>query len=76
MSPGGSVSGQATAAGKLCAEQIVGAHAQERRRDALAAAHALEQQRARRVPAPARLEHRRGEQRLDQHVSRRVAGCR
>ena len=31
---------------------------------------ALEQQRALRVPAPARLEHRRGEQRLDQHVAR------
>ena len=34
----------------------------------------LEQQRALRVPAPARLEHRRGQQRLDEDLARRRRG--
>ena len=61
--------------GKRAREQVVGAHAQERRRHALAAARALEQQRALRVPAPARLEHRRGEQRLDRGRRARSSGA-
>ena len=50
-------------------EQVVRAHAQERRRDSPASARPLEHQRALRVPAPARLEHGRGEERLDQDLA-------
>jgi hypothetical protein len=54
-------------------EQVFGAHPEQRRRDALAAAlRARKEQRARRVPAPARAEHRRGEERLDEEVLRGV----
>ena len=52
-------------------EQVVRAHAQERGRDLLAVARALQHQRALRVPAPARLEHRRGQQGLDQRLAGR-----
>ncbi len=52
-------------------EQVVRAHAQERGRDLLAVARALQHERALRVPAPARLEHRRGQERLDQGLAGR-----
>ncbi len=45
-------------------------HAHERWRGALAATHALDEQRARDVPAPACLEHGRRQQRLDQQILR------
>ena len=45
MRRGGSVSGQASACGNACDQQVLGAHAQQRRRHPLAVARALEQQR-------------------------------
>ncbi len=72
IAPPGSVSGQATDLRETGRKQVVGPHAQERSRNPLAAARTLEQQRALHVPAPAGLEHRRGEERLDQDVARRV----
>ena len=65
-------SGQVLAAGRRVGEaggeQIVGAHALQLRRDLLAAAHAQNGQRPRRVPAPTRAEHRRGQERLRQRL--------
>ena len=52
--------------GEARREQIVRAHPLKLRCDLLAAAHPQDRERARRVPAPARGEHRRGEQRLRQ----------
>ena len=57
--------------GKHRRHQIVGHHALQRRRDLLAVPVARHGQRDRRVPAPARLKHRRVEKRLHQHVARR-----
>ncbi len=53
--------------GKDGGDQIFGLHAQELRRDLLAAAKARQRQRDAGDPAPARREHRRVEHRLDQH---------
>ena len=53
-------------------QQVLGLHALQLRRDLLAAAEARQRERGGRVPAPARAEHRRVEQRLDQHVARAV----
>ena len=54
-------------------QQVVGPHAQERRRHPLAAAaRARQEKRPRQVPAPAGGEERRGEEGLDQHVARAV----
>ena len=47
----------------------VGEHALQLRRDLLAAAASRDRERATGVPAPADLEHRRVEQRLDQQVA-------
>ena len=54
--------------GKDRRQQIVGQHALQRRRHLAAAAEPRHGQRNGRVPAPARLEHRRVEQRLHQDV--------
>ena len=63
-------SGEVLAASRRVGEarrkQIVRAHALNLRRDFLARAHAQDRQRAGGVPAPARSEHRRGEERLGQ----------
>lgn len=53
-------------------EQVVGAHPPQGDRDALAAAHPRAEERARDVPAPARLEHRRREDRLHEQVADRL----
>jgi hypothetical protein len=59
--------------GECADEQVLGAHPEERRGDALAAAlRAREEERACRVPAPAGAEHRRREERLDEEVLRGV----
>ena len=63
---------QVLGAGELVGEdrgdQVLGVHARELRRHLLAAAEARQCQRHARDPAPARDEHRRVEQRLDQHL--------
>ena len=69
-------SAQATWSGNTAAEQILGIHARELRRHLLAAAEARQGERDARDPAPARREHRRVEQRLDQHRLARVFECR
>ena len=71
IGPPGSVSGQASACGNAAASRSSARMRRSGGGDALAVARALEQQRALRVPAPARAEHRRGEQRLHQQVARR-----
>ena len=58
--------------GKDRRHQIVGQHPLQLRRDLAAAAGARHGERDRRVPAPARLEHRRVEERLHEHVARRL----
>jgi hypothetical protein len=52
--------------------QVVGQHPLQLRRHAAAATRARHRQRDRGVPPPARLEHRRVEERLHQHVARRL----
>ena len=54
--------------GKHRRQQIVGEHALERRRHLAPAAEPRDGERNGRVPAPPRLEHRRVEQRLHEHV--------
>ena len=54
--------------GKDRRDQVLGLHARELRRHLLAAAEARQRQRHAGDPAPARDEHRRIEQRLDQHL--------
>ena len=56
--------------GKDSGHQIVGLHPLDLRRDLAAAAGARHRQRDRGVPPPPRLEHRRVEERLDQHIAR------
>ena len=56
--------------GKDRGHQVVGQHPLQLRRHLRAAAVARHGERDRRVPAPARLEHRRVEERLHQHVAR------
>ena len=56
--------------GKHRRHQVVGDHALQLRRDLLAVAIARHRQRDGRVPAPARLKHRRIEKRLHEHVAR------
>ena len=63
-------SAQATWSGKTAAIRSSAAMRCELRRHLLAAAEARQRQRDAGVPAPARDEHRRVEQRLDQHVAR------
>ena len=62
---------QAAAAG-IGGQQIGGAHTLNLRRDFFSSAEALQRQRATRVPAPARFEHRRGQRGLLQHLLHRV----
>ena len=57
--------------GKDACDQVLGVHARELRRHLAAAAEARQRQRDARDPAPARDEHRRIEQRLDQHAAAR-----
>ena len=55
--------------GKRRRQQIARAHAKDLRRNGAAVLETLQQQRARRVPAPARFEHRLIENRLRQHLA-------
>jgi len=57
--------------GKDGSHEVVGEHPLKLRRDFLAAAVARDGERDRRVPPPARLEHRRIEKRLDEDVLHR-----
>ena len=54
--------------GKYRGEQIFGTHPQELRRNLAATRKTQDRKRPHRVPTPARGEHRRGQQRLRQHV--------
>ena len=54
------------------ADQVLGHHAHELRRHLLAAAEARQRERHARDPAPARAEHRRIEQRLDEEFPHRL----
>ena len=69
------LAGQILGAGGLIGEdagqQIVGAHALDRRWNLAAAGESRHSQRARGVPFPARAEHGRIEQRLRQHMLHR-----
>ena len=60
--------------GKIAASRSSARHALQLRRDLAAAAHAQQRQRDRRVPAPARAEHRRIEQRLHEQRAHRLRG--
>ncbi len=53
-------------------EQVVGPHSHQGGRRALAAAHAVDEERARHVPPPPGLEHGGGEERLHEQVARRL----
>ncbi|MBV6412664.1 MAG: hypothetical protein OMOMHJEC_00447 [Xanthomonadales bacterium] len=53
-------------------QQVLGAHALQRRWHLAAAGEARQRQRGGRVPAPAHAEHRRVQQRLHQHLRHRV----
>ena len=60
---------QASWSGKTAAIEVLGFHALQLRRDLVAAAEAQQRERDRCVPAPARHEHRRIEQRLHQQLA-------
>ena len=64
----GQILGAGRLIGKNCREQIVRPHALDRRRHFVPAVEAQHRERSRRIPAPARSEHRRGQQSLCQHV--------
>ena len=67
----GEIFGAGRLIGKDRGHQIVGAHALDGRRHLAPARVARDGQRARSVPAPARGEHGRGQQRLREHVFHR-----
>ena len=67
----GEVFGAGDLIGEHVGDEVLGVHALELWRHALAAAIALNSQRPRRIPAPAHLKHRRVEQRLNEHIAHR-----